>query len=129
VEVDLDGVPGMILPGDSETVAPPEPWAALLPALDPTVMGWAARDWYLGELGPALFDRSGNAGPTVWWDGRIVGGWAQRKDGEIAVRLLADVGGDGHAAVESAAGALRQWLGEMRVNPRFGTPLVKELMA
>ena len=28
-----------------------------------------------------LFDRNGNAGPTIWVDGRIVGGWAQAGDG------------------------------------------------
>ena len=45
--------------------------------------GLDARDWYLGPHRPALFDRNGNAGPTIWVDGRIVGGWAQRSDGEI----------------------------------------------
>ena len=60
-----------------------EPWAALLPALDATTMGWKQRDWYLAEHGPLLFDRNGNASPTVWWDGRIVGGWAQATGGEI----------------------------------------------
>jgi len=129
VEVDLDGVPGLVLADD---LAPPpaaEPWVALLPALDPTVMGWSGRAWYLGEHGPTLFDRNGNAGPTVWWDGRIVGGWANRKDGEIAVRLLEDVGADGVAAVEAAAGRLADWLGPVRVTPRFRTPLERELTA
>jgi len=129
VEVDLDGVPGLVLADD---LAPPpaaEPWVALLPALDPTVMGWSGRAWYLGEHGPTLFDRNGNAGPTVWWDGRIVGGWANRKDGEIAVRLLEDVGADGVAAVEAAAGRLADWLGTVRVTPRFRTPLERELTA
>ena len=81
VEVDLDGRPGFILPGDDEREPEVEPWAALLPALDPTVMGWKERDWYLGEHRPPLFDTAGNAGPTVWWNGRIVGGWSVRKDG------------------------------------------------
>ena len=129
VEVDLDGVPGLVLADD---LAPPpaaEPWVALLPALDPTVMGWSGRAWYLGEHGPTLFDRNGNAGPTVWWDGRIVGGWGNRKDGEIAVRLLEDVGADGVAAVEAAAGRLADWLGTVRVTPRFRTPLERELTA
>jgi Winged helix DNA-binding domain len=130
VEVDLDGVPGLLLPDDLEP--PPgaaEPWVALLPALDPTVMGWSGRGWYLGEHGRALFDRNGNAGPTVWWDGRIVGGWAQRRDGEVAVRLLEDVGADAAAAVEAAAARLRAWLGAVRVTPRFRTPLERELSA
>jgi hypothetical protein len=129
-EVDLDGTVGLVLPGDLEPVrSRGEPWAALLPALDPTVMGWAARGWFLGEHGPALFDRSGNVGPTVWWDGRIVGGWAQREDGEVAFRLLEDVGADAARAVAAEAQRLRGWLGKVRVTPRFRTPLERELVA
>ena len=77
-EVGLDGQPGVLLAGDEDFDDGPGPVAALLPALDPTPMGWQSRDWYLGPHGPALFDRTGNIGPTVWWEGRIVGGWAQR---------------------------------------------------
>jgi hypothetical protein len=127
VEVELADGPGLVLADDVEPVAAPEPWVALLPALDPTVMGWTARGWYLGEHGPALFDRSGNAGPTIWWDGRVVGGWAQRRDGEIAFRLLEDAGSDALAAVEAEAERLARWLGDARVTPRFRTPLEKEL--
>jgi Winged helix DNA-binding domain len=128
-EVDLDGGSGLVLADDLEPVEAGEPWVALLPALDPTVMGWAGREWFLGPHGPALFDRSGNAGPTVWWDGRIVGGWAQRSDGEVVFRLLEDVGAEAEAAVRAAAGRLRQWLGKVRVTPRFRTPLERELIA
>jgi hypothetical protein len=102
---------------------------ALTPALDPTVMGWQGRDWYLGSHGPALFDRSGNPGPTVWCDGRIVGGWAQRADGEVVVRLLDDVGREATDAVGAEADRLRRWLGDIRVTPRFRTPLERELSA
>jgi len=126
-EVDLGGVTGLVLADDQGSVAAPEPWAALLPALDPTVMGWAGREWFLGRHGPALFDRTGNAGPTVWWDGRVVGGWAQRSGGEIVFRLLDDVGAEAVAAVEAAAGRLAAWLGPVRVVPRFHTPLEREL--
>ena len=128
-EVDLDGARGVVLADDLEPAAAPEPWVALLPALDPTVMGWADRGWFLGRHGPALFDRSGNAGPTVWWDGRIVGGWAQRKDGEVVFRLLEDIGRDGVSAVEVVGQELRSWLGPLQVTPRFRTPLEKELVA
>ena len=127
VEVDLDGMTGFILPGDDEPEPEPEPWAALLPALDPTVMGWKERDWYLGEHRPALFDTAGNAGPTVWWSGRIVGGWSVRKDGELPFRLLEDVGSDAEAAIEAEAARLGAWLGEVTVLPRFATPLAREL--
>jgi hypothetical protein len=129
VEVDLDGATGLLLPGDEAPAPRPEPWVALLPALDPTVMGWAERGWYLGGHGPALFDRSGNAGPTVWWDGHVVGGWAHRKDGRIELRLLEDVGREGREAVEAAAQRLGAWLGPVRITPRFRTPLERELSA
>jgi hypothetical protein len=129
VEVGLDGGRGWVLPGDDAPVRSPKPWVALLPALDPTTMGWQQRAWYLGDLGEALFDRSGNAGPTVWCDGRIVGGWIQRKDGAVVYRILADIGRDATAAVEKAAAELTAWLGPIRVTPRFPTPLQKELSA
>jgi hypothetical protein len=85
--------PGFVLSGAPPAAATgAEPWIALLPALDPTTMGWQQRDWYLGEHKARLFDRNGNAGPTIWLDGRVVGGWAQRGDGEIAIGFLEDVG-------------------------------------
>ncbi|GAA4450975.1 winged helix DNA-binding domain-containing protein [Phytohabitans houttuyneae] len=129
VEVDLGGTTGLLLPDDAEPVAAPDPAVSLLPALDPTPMGWQERSWYLGEHGPALFDRSGNVGPTVWWDGRIVGGWAQRSTGEVVYRLLEDVGRDVAVAVEASAARLTEWIGSVRVTPRFRTPLERELVA
>jgi len=128
VRVELEAGTALVLADDLEPVDAVEPWVALLPALDPTVMGWAGRDWYLGPHGPALFDRSGNAGPTVWCAGRIVGGWAQRKDGEIAFSLLEDVGSDAAEAVAAAAERLGALIGDVRVTPRFRTPLEKELL-
>jgi len=100
---------------------------ALLPALDPTTMGWQQRGWYLGGHGSALFDRNGNAGPTVWADGRIIGGWAQRRTGEVVNRLLEDTGKETAIAVAEAAAGLEDWLGPMRITPRFPTPLQKSL--
>jgi Winged helix DNA-binding domain len=127
-EVDLeDGTVGLVLPGDEGPVKPPPPWVALLPALDPTAMGWSQRAWYVGEHAPLLFDRSGNIGPTVWCDGRIVGGWAQRPDGEVVVRLLEDIGTSAAAQVEQEAARLTTWIGDVRVTPRFRTPLEREL--
>ena len=129
-EVDLEGAPGIMLAADEPVPTPMHDtgqWAALLPALDPTSMGWRERGWYVGEHAAALFDRSGNIGPTAWWDGRIVGGWAQRKDGEIAVRLLEDVGAEASAAIAAEAQRLREWIGPGRVTPRFRTPLEREL--
>ncbi len=129
-EVDLDGAPGIMLTADEPALTPVHDMgqrAALLPALDPTPMGWRERAWYVGEHAAALFDRSGNIGPTAWWDGRIAGGWAQRKDGEIAVRLLVDIGAEASAAIAAEAQRLREWIGPGRVTPRFRTPLEREL--
>ncbi len=129
VEVQLPGgTPAIVLATDAEPVAAPRPWVALLPALDPAPMGWRERAWYLGEHRAACFDRSGNIGPTVWSDGRIVGGWAQRKDsGEVVVRLLEDVGAEPRQAIAAEAARLRHWIGDVRVTPRFRTPLEREL--
>ncbi|WP_328411541.1 winged helix DNA-binding domain-containing protein [Nocardia sp. NBC_00403] len=129
VEVDLDGVTGILLADDLESVPAPDPWVSLLPALDPTPMGWQSRDWYLGPHAPVLFDRNGNIGPTIWCDGRIVGGWAQRKDGEIAYRLLEDVGSDAAAMIDAEVARTTGWFGEVRAIPRFRTPLERELTA
>ncbi|RSD17270.1 winged helix DNA-binding domain-containing protein [Amycolatopsis eburnea] len=128
-EVDLDGVAAVALADDLDPVPAPDPWVAFLPALDPTPMGWQDRDWFLGPHRPALFDRSGNIGPTIWSDGRVVGGWAQRPSGEIAWRLLEDVGGEVTKAVEVAAERCAEWFGEVRAVPRFRTPLERELSA
>jgi hypothetical protein len=127
--VDLDGTPGVVLADDVEAEPGTAPWAALLPALDPTPMGWRDRGWFLGGHAAALFDRSGNIGPTVWWDGRIVGGWAQRPAGEVAFRLLEDLGVEAVAAVTAEAEQLQAWLGAVRVTPRFRTALERELSA
>jgi Winged helix DNA-binding domain len=129
VEVDLDGVPGLVLADDLEPPPAPEPWAALLPGLDSTPMGWQQREWFLGEHGPRLFDSTGNVGPTLWWDGRIVGGWAQDRDGEIVCRFLEDAGADAVAAADAAARRLAGLLGGTRlaVRTRGPTWLEREL--
>jgi hypothetical protein len=128
-QVDLDGTPGVVLAGDQDPEPVSGPWAALLPALDPTPMGWRDRGWFLGDHAAALFDRSGNIGPTIWWDGRIVGGWAQRRDGEVVVRLLEDAGAEAAMGITAEAASLQAWLGPARVTPRFRTPLERELSA
>ena len=111
VEVELDdGTTGWVHPSDEDT-GPVEPWAALLPTLDPTVMGWRSREFYLDPAHvPYLFDTNGNAGTTAWWDGRIVGCWVQDDEGVVRLSLLEDVGPDGRAALEHEARRLTDWL-------------------
>jgi hypothetical protein len=124
------GATGLLLAEDAAPVPAPDgaPWIALLPALDPAPMGWQERGWCLGAHRAALFDASGNIGPTVWCDGRIVGGWAQRKDdGTVVVGMLEDVGAEAGRAIAAEAERLQAWIGDVRVTPRFRTPLEREL--
>ena len=124
-EVELDGATGFVLADDLEATQPPEPTAALLPTLDPTTMGWKERDWYLGPHAALLFDSNGNAGPTVWSDGRIVGGWRQDDAGEVELQVLEDVGAETLRALEREGARLTEWLGGTRVMARFPSPLSK----
>jgi len=118
---------GLVLAGDDVLDEPRAPTAALLPALDPTPMGWKERGWFLPEDPGPFYDRSGNIGPTVWWGGEIVGGWAIRPDGRIATRHVVDRGAAAELAVAEAAHALEARLGGAAVVPSFPTPLEKEL--
>ena len=130
-EVDLHGTPSLALSDDLDVGPEPEPWVALLPALDPTPMGWKHRDHLLGPHRPHVYDVNGNAGPTVWADGRVVGGWAQRDDGEVVTHLLEDVGSQTRAAVEHQAAHVQHVLGEVRLKARARgwTPAEKLLRA
>jgi hypothetical protein len=125
VEVELEGsaAPGYALPDDLEPEPPVEPWCALLPGLDVTTMGWQARDWYLGAHREQVFDRNGNAGPTAWCDGRVVGGWRQDADGRVEVQLLKDVGPAARKSLQRKANELTAWLDGVRIKPRFPSPL------
>lgn len=126
----VSGGTGLLLAGTEATDPPSAAVATLLPALDPTPMGWKQRDWFLPQdpaARTALYDRSGNVGPTVWWGGEVVGGWAVRSDGVVATRLFADRGQAAVEAVEQAALALRSRLAGAVVLPSFATPLEREL--
>jgi winged helix DNA-binding protein len=127
VEVDLEGRTGLVLADDQAPTPEPEPWVTLLPSLDSTVMGWASRDWYLGEHRPKLFDRNGNAGPTVWADGRVVGGWGQATRADVVYRLFEDLGREAVSAIDRDAERVITFLGGVRITPRFRTPLEQEL--
>jgi hypothetical protein len=127
VEVEVESGTAYVLPDDVDPVEPVRPWAALLPSLDPTTMGWKEREWYLGPHYPRLFDRSGNAGQTVWVDGRIVGGWGQRPDGEVSWELLEDVGSDAKSEIERQAAELQHWMGDTVLVARFRSPLDRAL--
>ena len=129
VQVSLDGggigwvLPDDLDPEDSDSTV--EPWAALLPVLDPTVMGWKQRAFYLGEHAPQLFDSNGNAGTTAWWDGRIVGCWVQDDDGVVEARMLEKLPKAALEALEAEAARLTDWLDGVRVGTVYPSSAMK----
>lgn len=128
VEVELDDAQvGYVLASDTAPVDNAASWVALLPALDPTPMGWHERDWYLGDYHEPLFDRNGNIGPTIWVDGRIVGGWGQRANGDIGTELFEKVSAKHKKLLAGQVARLAGFLGDVVVKPSFPTPLAKEL--
>ena len=92
-----------------------ESWVAVLPGLDPTIMGWKQRDWYLPGTSAEVFDRAGNGGPSLWVDGRVVGAWAQAKDGTIHSHYFERVAAARRREIDQRLADLRSWIG--------GTPL------
>ncbi|MEZ0164464.1 winged helix DNA-binding domain-containing protein [Kineococcus sp. LSe6-4] len=126
VPVSLDGgATGWLLPDDLDVVADPGPWVALLPVLDPTVMGWKGREFHLGPHRQQVFDRNGNAGTTAWVDGRVVGCWVQDAAGTVHLRLLERVPARARRALEAEARRLTEWLGGTRVGTVYPSPAMK----
>ena len=127
VSVSLDDGEAWALDGDF--AAPPleSRVVSFLPGLDSTPMGWKERAWYLAGHETVLFDRNGNVGPTVWLDGRIVGGWGQRPDATVTFRILEEVDPEAGRLIEERAGELTGWLDGVTATPRFRAPLEQEL--
>ncbi|GAB3606132.1 winged helix DNA-binding domain-containing protein [Conyzicola nivalis] len=131
VEVSLDGaLRGWVLPDDLDTDdldrgAGNAPWTALLPPLDPTVMGWKDRAFYLGPHGAQLFDSRGNAGNTVWSDGRVVGSWIQDAGAVVRVRFLEPVTPAVRESIDDQASRLTAWLGGVRSPTGYRSPAMR----
>ncbi|RNL63785.1 winged helix DNA-binding domain-containing protein [Nocardioides marmoriginsengisoli] len=125
VEVGVAGGIGYLAPDDTGADEETAPWAALLPALDPTTMGWKGRDWYLGPHAAAIFDRNGNGGPTAWWCGRIVGGWRQELDGSVVVVPAEPLERAATRALAEQADRLTAWLDGDVVKSIYQSPLVR----
>ena len=127
VAVELaDGSPAWVHPEDVEKVATPAPWGALLPALDPTTMGWKERGFYLGDHAAEIFDRNGNSGPTAWWEGRIVGGWTQEEGGTVVVVPFEPLPAAAERELAAAAERLTDWLAGDVVKTIYQSPLVRK---
>ena len=130
VEVSLDGgTRGWLLPDDVDAPTEPDHWVALLPALDPTTMGWKERGFHLGDHTDKIFDRNGNGGPTAWVDGRIVGVWCQRDDGEVEVVLAEPVTASTRRSLDAKAAELTAWLDGDVVRSIYLSPLARQHVA
>lgn len=127
VQVGLDGgATGWVLPDDVDPPDAVEPSAALLPTLDPTVMGWKERDFYLDPADrPHLFDANGNAGNTAWWGGRVVGCWVQDQEATVHLILRSEIPDDARAALKARAEELTAWLDGVRVVNVYASPLMR----
>lgn len=116
---------GWVLPDDLDPEPPVELWATLLPALDPTALGWKQRDFYLDpDFYPAIFDWSGNCGTTAWWNGRIVGAHVQDDAGRVKLIVPHDPGRAGRAGLKAEAKRLEDWLDGEKVTAAYKSPLV-----
>jgi hypothetical protein len=118
VEVELDNDPGW-LAADDPHLGPIEAWVAVLPGLDPTIMGWKQRDWYLPVTSREVFDSAGNGGPSLWVDGRVVGAWAQTRDGTIHTHYFERVATARRHEIDQRIEQLKTWIGDTRFTVRF----------
>ena len=125
--VEVASGPAWLSPDDQDQPAP-EPWVAVLPGLDPTTMGWKQRDWYLPAASGEAFDSNGNGGPTLWVDGRIVGAWAQTRDGDILIHYFEPVGAARRREIDARISELRAWIGETRFTVRFPGEIHDQLL-
>jgi hypothetical protein len=118
VPVGLDEGDGWVASGDRERLDE-EPWVGVLPSLDPTTMGWKERGWYLRPEAEDAFDRNGNAGPTLWVDGEVVGAWAQAPDGELRSTYLVPVSASRRKQVATRLDEVAAMIGDTRFTVRF----------
>ncbi|GAB3247927.1 winged helix DNA-binding domain-containing protein [Kineosporia babensis] len=114
-----------LLPDDLDEVGDPGPWVRLLPVLDPTVMGWQGRGFYLGPHKDRLFDTRGNVGTSAWANGRMVGCWVQDEAGQVEVRLVETVPVGVRQALDAEAARLSAWLGGLRIGTVYRSPAMK----
>jgi hypothetical protein len=101
----------------------------LIPSLDPYIMGYQDRRRFLAsEHRAKVFDRTGNAVPTVWVNGQVVGAWGQRKeDGSVVYGIFGPVEEEERVLLEDKRQQLEAFLDSEFLPPRFRTPFTRAL--
>ena len=127
VEADLEGGPAWLAIND-EPSPQPEPWVAVLPGLDPTTMGWKQREWHLPDGAAESFDSNGNGGPTLWVDGRIVGAWAQTRDGQVHTHYFEKVAANRRREIDARISEVKAMIGPARFTVRFPGEIHAQLL-
>ena len=82
-------------------------------------MGWKSRSWYLPADAADAFDRNGNAGATLWVDGRVVGAWAQSADGTLLTHYFERVAANRRRELAERLTMLAGAVGATRFTVRF----------
>jgi hypothetical protein len=133
IEVAIEGLDDdhLVLADDAgclrDFAAPDVPYVFLLPSLDPYIMGYSDRLRFLApEHRKKVFDRAGNAVPTVWVDGRVVGVWGQHKDGQVFYKLFKPIG-DAEALLGEEMRRLEDFLAGEALPPGIRTPFTRAL--
>jgi hypothetical protein len=133
VEVRLEDLePGhLLLARESQQLAHgavhPDHYVFFLPGLDPYIMGYRDRRRFLDpEHRTKVFDRAGNAMPTVWIDGQVAGVWSQGKEGTVIYGLFQSTG-ETDALVAAEAQRLEAFLGGEVLPQRSHTPFLRAL--
>jgi hypothetical protein len=104
------------------------PYVFLLPGLDPYIMGYRDRRRFLAsEHRAKVLDRAGNAMPTVWVNGRVVGAWGQRKDGSVVCGFFESVSEEERGLLEGEVQRLEGFLGGEFLPPHTRTSFTRAL--
>jgi len=84
-------------------------------------VGWRPMIHRSGRSSPGLpcCPASGNGGPSLWVDGRVVGAWAQTKDGSIHTHYFERLAAARRREIDQRIDDMKTWIGNTRFTVRF----------
>jgi hypothetical protein len=92
-------------------------------------MGYRDRRRFLSpQHRDKVFDRSGNAMPTAWVSGQVVGVWGQRQDGSVVYGLFEAIDEEERVLLENERDRLSNFLDGEVLPQRSHTPFTRELV-